>query len=116
MNESSLNPPRADTKAIPFPADRIDLVRTLRDLNSIEIDCDKTSVELQHLRDRLRQKLPSEILAIHEKLLAEGKRSVAPRFANACTECSAEVNIRAGHKLIAGIFVQCPGCSTLLYG
>jgi predicted nucleic acid-binding Zn-ribbon protein len=116
MNESSLNRPSADPKEIRFPVDRIDLVRTLRDLNSIEIDCDNISVELQHLRNRLRQKLPPEILAIHEKLRAEGKRSVAPRFANACTECSAEVISRAGDKLIAGIFVQCPGCGTLLYG
>ena len=116
MNESSLSRQSADQKGSGFSVDRIDLVRTLHDLNSIELDCNKRPTELEFLRCRLRQRLPAEILAIHEKLIAEGRRSVAPRFANACTECSGEVVVAGGAKRIAGMFVQCPHCGTLLYG
>jgi predicted nucleic acid-binding Zn-ribbon protein len=97
-------------------ANRTDLVRTLANLNSLELDCNKRPPELERLRLSLRAKVPWDILLIHDALVSAGKRSVAPRFANACTECSAEVIVRAGDKLIAGIFVQCPACSTLLYG
>jgi predicted nucleic acid-binding Zn-ribbon protein len=91
-------------------------VRTLNDLNSIELDRTKTPTELEFLRMSLCQKLPPDILVIHEKLIAEGKRSVALRFANACTECSGEVVAKGGEKRIAGTFLQCPHCGTLLYG
>lgn len=103
-------------KGSQFPIDRTDLVRTLNDLNSIELGCTKPPTELECLRMRLRHKLPPDILTIHEKLIAAGKRSVAPRFANACTECSGEVVVKGGEKRIAGAFVQCPHCGTLLYG
>jgi predicted nucleic acid-binding Zn-ribbon protein len=97
-------------------ADPIDLVRALRDLNSLELDSSKPPPELELLRNSLRHKLPPDILALHEKLLAEGKRSVAPRFANACTECSGEVVVAGSARRLAGMFVQCPHCGTLLYG
>jgi predicted nucleic acid-binding Zn-ribbon protein len=97
-------------------ADRIDLVRTLRDLNSLELDCTKRPPELERLRLSLRTKVPWDILMIHDALVTAGKRSSAPRFANACTECSGEVVVKGGEKRIAGTFVQCPHCGTLLYG
>lgn len=116
MNESGLSRQSALQKGSGFPLDRIDLMRTLNDLNSIELDCTKPPAELEFLRMSLRHKLPAEILMIHEKLIAEGRRSIAPRFANACTECSGEVLVAGGVKRIAGMFVQCPHCGTLLYG
>jgi hypothetical protein len=103
-------------KGSEFQADRIDLMRTLRDLNSLEIDSSKRPPELDFLRIFLRQKLPPDILVMHERLIAEGKRSIAPRFANAGTECSGEVTVAGGAKRLAGMFVQCPHCGTLLYG
>jgi predicted nucleic acid-binding Zn-ribbon protein len=113
MSEASCGNNRTGS---PFRVDRTDLVRVLNDLNSIELGCTKRPTELEFLRMRLRHKLPPDILTIHEKLIAEGRRSVAPRFANACTECSGEVVVKGGEKRIAGTFLQCPHCSTLLYG
>ncbi len=106
----------SDVKGSEFEIDRIDLVRSLRDLDSLELDSSKRPAELESLRISLRQKLPPDILVMHDKLVAEGKRSVAPRFANACTECSGEVAVAGGAKRLAGMFVQCPHCGTLLYG
>jgi len=97
-------------------ADRVDLVRTLRDLNSLELDCNKRPPELERLRLSLRAKVPTDILLIHDQLVAAGKRSSAPRFANTCTECSGEVALAGSAKRLAGIFVPCPHCGTLLYG
>ncbi len=113
MSESSSGDDQTGSQ---FWIDRTDLVRTLNDLNSIELDCIKRRTELEFLRISLRHKLPSDILIIHEKLIAERKRRVAPRFANACTECSGEVVVKGGEKRIAATFVQCPHCGTLLYG
>jgi hypothetical protein len=97
-------------------ADGTDLVRTLRDLNSLDLDCTKRPPELERLRLSLRAKVPTEILLIHDSLVAAGKRSCAQRFANACTECSGEVVVAGDAKRLAGMFVQCPHCGTLLYG
>ncbi len=94
----------------------VDLVRTLRDLNSLELDSTKRPPELESLRLSLRTKVPWDILLIHDALVAAGKRSIAPRFANACTECSGEVIVAGAAKRLAGMFVQCPHCGTLLYG
>ena len=105
-----------DVKGSEFKADRIDLVQTLRGLNSLELNSSKRPPELEFLRISLRQKLPPDILVMHDKLVAEGKRSIAPRFANACTECSGEVAVAGGARRLAGMFVQCPHCGTLLYG
>jgi predicted nucleic acid-binding Zn-ribbon protein len=116
MNESGLSRQSVYQKGSGLPLGRVDLVRTLRDLDSIELDCNKRPTELELLRSSLQHKLPAEILAIHEKLIAEGRRSIAPRFANACTECSGEVVVAGDAKRIAGMFVQCPHCGTLLYG
>lgn len=116
MNESGLSRQSVFQEGSGPPLDRVDLVRTLRDLDSIELDCNKPPAELEPLRSNLRHRLPAEILAIHEKLIAEGRRSIAPRFANACTECSGEVVVARDAKQIAGMFVQCPHCGTLLYG
>jgi predicted nucleic acid-binding Zn-ribbon protein len=103
-------------KGSKFMADRIDLVRALHDLNSLELDSSKRPRELEFLRSSLRQKLPPDILALHDKFVAEGRRSIAPRFANACTECSGEIVVAWDAKRLAGMFVQCPHCGTLLYG
>ncbi len=100
----------------PIPASQTDLLRTLNDLNSIELERNKPEKELEPLRSSLRHKLPTDILIVHDKLIAEGRRSVAPRFANACTECSGEVLVKGSEKRIGGMFVQCPHCGTLLYG
>jgi len=97
-------------------ADGTDLVRTLRELNSLDVDCTKRPPELERLRLSLRTKVPWDILLIHDALVAAGKRSIAQRFANACTECSGEVVVAVGAKRLAGMFVQCPHCGTLLYG
>src|SRR6266496_3003002 len=97
-------------------ADGVDLVHTLLGLNSLEFDSTKRPPELETLRFSLRTKVPSDILLIHDALVAAGKRSVAPRFANACTECSGEVVVARDAKRIAGMFVQCLHCGTLLYG
>jgi len=97
-------------------ADRIDLVGTLRDLNSLELDCTKRPPELESLRLSLRAKVPTDILLIHDELVAAGKRSSAPRFANMCTECSGEVVLTGSTKRLVGMFVACPHCGTLLYG
>lgn len=99
-----------------FRVDRTDLVRTLNDLNNIELGCTQPPTELEFLRVRLRHRLPPDILTIHDKRIAEGKRSVAPRFANACTECSGEVVVKGGEKRIAGTLLQRPHCGTLRYG
>lgn len=93
-----------------------DFLRTLNELNSIELDCNKPPAELRFLRVALRDRLPCEILTVHDEMMAQRKRSVAPRFANACTECSGEVKIRGGEKRIADLFLRCPHCGTLLYG
>lgn len=116
MTESSSSRQVGDAKGSEFTADRIDLVRALRDLDSLEFDSSKRPPELEFLRSSLRQKLPPDILVMHDKLVAEGKRSIAPRFANACTECSGEVTVAGGAKRLAGMLVQCPHCGTLLYG
>ncbi|HEX7518542.1 MAG TPA: hypothetical protein VF345_14780 [Chthoniobacterales bacterium] len=105
-----------DVKGSEFKADRIDLVQTLRGLNSLELDSTKRPPKLEFLGISFRRKLPPDILVMHDKLVAEGKRSVAPRFANACTECSGEVTVAGRAKRLAGMFVQCPHCGTLLYG
>ena len=97
-------------------ADGVDLVHTLLGLNSLEFDSTKRPPELETLRFSLRTKVPSDILLIHDALVAAGKRSIAPRFANACTECSGEVVVALDAKRIAGMFVRCPHCGTLLYG
>ncbi len=116
MNESSWSRERRNHTDSQFRVDGTDLVRTLRNLNSIELDSTKRPAELEALRLTLRHELPPDILIIHEKLIAEGRRSVAPRYANACTECSGEVVVKGDEKRIAGMFVQCPHCGTLLYG
>jgi predicted nucleic acid-binding Zn-ribbon protein len=116
MTETSPSPHEADAKGCDCKTDRVDLVRTLRDLAALELDSSKRPPELEFLRISLRQKLPPDILVMHDKLVAEGKRSIAPRFANACTECSGEVSLAGGAKRLAGMFVQCPHCGTLLYG
>jgi hypothetical protein len=116
MTESSSSRQVGDAKGSEFTADRIDLVRTLRDLNSLEFDSSKRPPELEFLRISLRQKLPPDILVMHDKLVADGKRSIAPRFANAGTECLGEVAVARGAKRLAGMLVQCPHCGTLLYG
>jgi hypothetical protein len=97
-------------------ANGVDLVRTLAELNSLELDCNKRPPELERLRLSLRAKVPWYILLLHDALVTAGKRSSAPRFANACTECSGEVIVAGGAKRLAGMFVQCPHCGTLLYG
>lgn len=97
-------------------ADGVDLVHTLLGLNSLEFDSTKRPPELESLRLSLRTKVPWDILLIHDALVAAEKRSIAPRFANACTECSGEVVVARDAKRIAGMFVQCPHCGTLLYG
>ena len=94
----------------------LNLVHTLLGLNSLEFDSTKRPPELESLRLSLRTKVPWDILLTHDALVAAGKRSVAPRFANACTECSGEVVVARDAKRIAGMFVQCPHCGTLLYG
>jgi len=71
--------------------DGVDLVHTLLGLNSLEFDSTKRPPELEGLRLSLRTKVPWDILLIHDALVAAEKRSIAPRFANACTECSGEV-------------------------
>lgn len=98
------------------PVSQTDLLRVLNDLNSIQLECKTTRTESEALCNSLRNKLPRDILIIHDKLIAEGKRSVAPRFANACTECSGEVVVKGSEKRICGMFIQCPRCGTLLYG
>jgi predicted nucleic acid-binding Zn-ribbon protein len=99
-----------------FKADGIDVVRTLRDLSILELDCTEKSPELEFRRSTLRDKLPTDILRIHDMLVGQGKPSVAPRFANACTECSGDVTIAPNTKRVAEMFVECPHCGTLLYG
>jgi predicted nucleic acid-binding Zn-ribbon protein len=116
MTQSTSSWGLGDAKGSGFEAPSIDLVRALRDLNSLDLDSSKLLPELESLHTSLRQKLPPDILAIHEKLVAQRKRSVAPRFANACTECSGEVVVARGAKRLGGMFVQCPHCGTLLYG
>jgi predicted nucleic acid-binding Zn-ribbon protein len=99
-----------------FETERVDLVRVLRDLDSLEFDCSKRTPELESFRISLRNKLPADILILHDELLAAGKRSVAPRFANMCTECSGAVVLTGSTKRLVGIFFACPHCGTLLYG
>lgn len=96
--------------------DGIDVVRTLRDLSILELDCSEKPPELELRRLTLRNKLPADILRIHDMLVCQGKPSVAPRFANACTECSGEVAISLNKKRLGEMFVECPHCGTLLYG
>jgi hypothetical protein len=116
MTKSSSSRQVGDVKGSGFQPDRSELVRTPRDLDSLALDYSKRPPELEFLRISLRQKLPPDILVMHDKLVAGGKRSIAPRFANACTECSGEVTVAGGAKRLAGMFVQCPHCGTLLYG
>jgi hypothetical protein len=116
MTKSSSSRQVGDVKGTGFQPDRSDLVRTLRDLDSLDLDYSKRPPELELLRFSIRRKLPPDILVMHDKLVAEGKRSIAPRFANACTECSGEVTVAGGAKRLAAMFVQCPHCGTLLYG
>jgi len=99
-----------------FHVDGVDLVHTLRALNSIELECTKRPPELEGLRLSLREKVPTDILLIHDELVAAGKRSSAQRFANMCTECSGEVALTGSEKRLYGMFVACPHCGTLLYG
>lgn len=99
-----------------FKTDGVDVVRTLRDLSILELDCSEKSPELEFRRLTLRDKLSADILRIHDMLLCQGKPSVAPRFANACTECSGGVVISLNKKRLGEMFVECPHCGTLLYG
>lgn len=116
MTKSSSNLHEADAKGCDCKTDRVDLMRTLRDLTGLELGFSKRTPDLEVARLTLRHKLPPSVLAIHDKLIAEGKPSVAPRFANACTECSGEVAIAPNTKRLAEMFVECPHCGTLLYG
>ena len=99
-----------------FKTDGVDVVRTLRDLSILELNCSEKSPELEFRRLTLRDKLSADILRIHDMLVCQGKPSVAPRLANACTECSGEVAIAPNTKRLAEMFVECPHCGTLLYG
>lgn len=96
--------------------DGVDVVRTLRDLSILELDCSEKPPELELRRLTLRDKLSADILRIHDMLVCQGKPSVARRFANACTECSGEVAIGPNTKRLAEMFVECHHCGTLLYG
>lgn len=116
MTETSPSPHEADAKGCDCKTDRVDLVRTLRDLTALELDSSNRTPKLEFARLTLRQKLPPNVLAIHDKFIAQGKTSIAPRFANACTECSGEVAIAPNTERIAEMFVECPHCGTLLYG
>lgn len=99
-----------------FKTDGVDGVRTLRDLSILELGCREKSPELEFRRLTLRDKLSADILRIHDMLVCQGKPSVAPRFANACTECSGDVVICLDQKRLGEMFVECPHCGTLLYG
>jgi len=116
MTKSNLSLHEADAKGCDCKTDRVDLVRTLRNLTGLELDSSNSTPKLEFARLTLRQKLPPSILAIHDKLIAEGKPSIASRFANSCTECSGEVAIVPSTKRLAGMFIECPHCGTLLYG
>ena len=99
-----------------FRIDGVDVVRTLRDLTALELGGGEKRPELELRRLSLRQELPADVLRIHDVLVREGKTSVAPRFANTCTECSGVVAVGRDANRLAKIFVQCPHCGTLLYG
>jgi predicted nucleic acid-binding Zn-ribbon protein len=116
MTKSRSSRQVGDVKGSQFKADRIDLVQTLRDLSSLELESGERPPKLECLRISLRHKVPPDILVMHDKLVAEGKRSIAPRFANPCTACSGEVTVEGSAKRLAGMSVQCPHCGTLLYG
>lgn len=99
-----------------FKTDGVDVVRILHDLSILELHCGEKSPELEFRRLTLRNKLSTDILRIHDMLVSQGKPSVAPRFANACTECSGDVVISLNKKRVGEMFVECPHCGTLLYG
>ncbi len=93
-----------------------DIVRTLRELALIELDQRTRPAALESRRLNLRQQLSGDVLKIHDSLVAEGKLSVAPRFAETCTECAGDVPVCRETIRLARIFVQCPHCRALLYG
>ena len=64
----------------------------------------------------IRALLPDEVLETHDQIRLSGNKSVAATLFGRCGACSAEVNASLlAQPRLAGLFVICPECKTLLY-
>jgi DNA-directed RNA polymerase subunit RPC12/RpoP len=117
MNRKRVTIVSSSAKAVASDRERLGIVRTLIELNSLEVDVNKKSPEQASRLAALREKLPTQILMAHDGLVALGRCSLAPRILGKCNECSAKVKPATPLKSgIAGTLVLCPRCGVLLYG
>jgi DNA-directed RNA polymerase subunit RPC12/RpoP len=97
--------------------DKLAIVRTLIELNSLEVHVNKGSSKEASRRAVLRRKLSTQILMAHDGLVALGRCSLAPRILGKCAECSAKAPPAISpRRAVAGALIPCPRCGTLLYG
>ena len=117
MTKTSLSLHEAEAKGCDCKTDRGDLVRTLRDLTGLELDSSNRTPKLEFARLTLRQKLPPNVLAIHDKLIAEGK-DPASHLVLRTRARSARARLPSGRTQSDSLKCSSnvPHCGTLLYG
>jgi predicted nucleic acid-binding Zn-ribbon protein len=91
----------------------------LENLNRVEDDL-AAHPETPHaalaLCREIRALLPVELLEAHDQIRLSGNRSVAAMLYRHCGACSSPVDpVLLCQPRLAGLFVACPHCKTLLY-
>ena len=95
------------------------IIHDLEHLNRAEDDLaaspDSPHAAMAQCRS-IRALLPHEVLEAHDQIRLSGNKSVAATLFGHCGACSAEVNSSLlSQPRLAGLFVVCPECRTLLY-
>ena len=95
------------------------IIHHLEELNRVEdvLAAHPDTPHAAKARDReIRALLPVELLEAHDQIRLSGNRSVAAMLFGRCGACSVAIESSLlSQPRLAGIFLICPQCKTLLY-
>jgi hypothetical protein len=92
-----------------------DLVQNLVQLQSLEFSGDKNAPAVAAVA-ALRAKIPQQILAHYDRLVARGKKGLAAVRGQVCSGCHMQVPLGVVNTLKQGLDIQlCESCGRYLY-
>lgn len=98
-----------------------EIVRSLLELQTLEDRLqlfrrnNKRAAEVQAQVESLRKKMPAQIMSIHDRLQAQGKRSIAELRHGVCSGCHLGLAIGNVAALRRGDLRRCGNCGRYLY-
>lgn len=90
-------------------------LQTLEDRFQLFRRNNKRVTEVQAQIDSLRADLPAQILAVHDRFQAQGKRSIAEVRHDVCTGCRLQLASGNASALRRGDLRRCGNCGRYLY-